>query len=56
MAKGKRLSAILAGVLLFGALVGNADMTVEAGSNSDYLNLLSSGVAAMLDYDTGNAE
>ena len=56
MAKGKRLSAILAGVLLFGALVGNADMTVEAGSNSDYLNLLSSGVAAMLDSDTGNAE
>lgn len=56
MAKGKRLSAILAGVLLFGVLAGNADMTVEAGGNSDYLNLMSGGVAALLDSDTGNAE
>ena len=56
MAIGKRLSAVLAGVLLFSVLAGNADMTVEAGSNSDYLNLLSGGVAAMLDSDTENAE
>mgnify|MGYP001048593070 FL=1 len=56
MAKGKRLSAFLAGVLLMGALAGNADMTVEAGSNSDYLNSLSGGMAALLDSNTGNAE
>ena len=56
MAKGKRLSAILAGVLLFSTLAGNAGMTVEAGSNSDYLNLMSGGMAALLDSDTENAE
>lgn len=56
MAKGKRLSAILAGVLLIGALAGNADMTVEAGGNSDYLNSMSGGMAALLDSDTENAE
>lgn len=56
MAKGKRLSAVLAAVLLIGVLAGNADMTVEAGSNSDYLNSLNGGMAALLDSDTGNAE
>ena len=56
MAKGKRLSAVLAAVLLTGVLAGNADMTVEAGSNSDYLNSLNGGMAALLDSDTGNAE
>ncbi len=56
MAKGKRLSAVLAGVLLIGALAGNAGMTVEAGDNSDYLNSLSGGIAALLDSNTGNAE
>lgn len=56
MARSKRLSAVLAGVLLMGVLAGNADMTVEAGSNSDYLDLLSSGVAAMLDSNAGSAE
>lgn len=56
MARSKRLSAALAGVLLMGVLVGNADMTVEAGSNSDYLDLLSGGVTAMLDSSEGNAE
>ncbi len=56
MAKGKRLSVFLAGVLLMGALAGNADMTVEAGGNSDYLNSLSGGMAALLDSNTGNAE
>ena len=56
MAKGKRLSAVLAGVLLIGALAGNAGMTVEAGGNSDYLNSLSGGIAALLDSNTGNAE
>ena len=56
MAKGKRLSAVLAGVLLIGALAGNAGMTVEAGDTSDYLNSLSGGMAALLDSNTGNAE
>lgn len=56
MAKGKRLSAVLAGVLLMGILAGNADMTVEAGGNSDYLNSLSGGMAALLDSNSGNAE
>lgn len=56
MARSKRLSAALAGVLLMGVLAGNADMTVEAGSNSDYLDLLSGGVTAMLDSSAGNAE
>lgn len=56
MAKGKGLSAVLAGVLLVGALAGKAGMTVEAGSNSDYLNSISGGMAALLDSNTGNAE
>ncbi len=56
MAKGKRLSAVLAGVLLIGALAGNAGMTVEAGSNSDYLNSMSGGIAALLDSNPENAE
>lgn len=56
MAKGKRLSAVLAGLLLMGVLAGNADMTVEAGGNSDYLNSLSGGMAALLDSNPGNAE
>lgn len=56
MAKGKRLSVMLASVLLIGALVGNTDMTVEAGSNSDYLNLSSGGMAALLNSDTENAD
>ncbi len=56
MAKGKRLSAFLAVVLLMGALAGNAGMTVEAGGNSDYLNSLSGGMAALLDSNTGSAE
>ena len=56
MAKGKRLSAVLAGILLMGILAGNADMSVEAGGNSDYLNSLSGGMAALLDSNTGNAE
>ena len=33
MAKGKRLSAVLVGVLLIGELAGNAGMSVEAGEN-----------------------
>lgn len=56
MAKGKRLSAVLAGLLLMGVLAGHADMTVEAGGNSDYLNSLSGGMAALLDSNPGNAE
>lgn len=56
MAKGKRLSAVLAGILLVGVLAGNAGMSVEAGGNSDYLNSLSGGMAALLDSNTGNAE
>lgn len=56
MAKGKRLSVMLASVLLIGALVGSADMTAEAGSNSDYLNLSSGGMAALLNSDTENAD
>lgn len=56
MAKGKRLSAMLVGALLIGALAGSAGMTVEAGSNSDSLNLLSGGVAALLDSNTENAD
>ena len=56
MAKGKRLSAVLAGVLLIGALAGNAGMTVEAGGNSDYLNSMSGGIAALLDSNPENAE
>ncbi|MCM1120043.1 MAG: cell wall hydrolase [bacterium] len=56
MAKGKRLSAMLVGVLLMGALAGSADMTVEAGGNSDYLNLSSGGMAALLNSDTENAD
>lgn len=56
MAKGKRLSAVLAGLLLMGVLAGHADMTVEAGGNSDYLNSMSGGIAALLDSNPENAE
>lgn len=49
MAKSRRLSALLTGLALIIALFAGSDMTVQAGSNKNYLDSMNGGVAAILD-------
>ncbi len=55
MARSRRLLAALMGLVLSISLTGGMSMTVEAGSNTYYLDSLSGGVAAMLSYRNENA-
>lgn len=49
MAKSRRLSALLTGLALTIAMFSGLDMTVQAGSNKNYLDSMNGGVAAILD-------
>lgn len=49
MAKSRRLSALLTGLALIIAMFSGLDMTVQAGSNKNYLDSMNGGVAAILD-------
>lgn len=49
MAKSRRLSAVLTGLALTIAMFSGLDMTVQAGSNKNYLDSMNGGVAAILD-------
>ena len=56
MARSRRLFAAVMGLILSISLSSGTSMTVEAGSNVNYLDSLSGGVAAMLSYGNENAE
>ncbi|MBQ7774827.1 MAG: cell wall hydrolase [Lachnospiraceae bacterium] len=56
MARSRRLFAAVMGLILSIGLTNSTSMTVEAGSNVNYLDSLSGGVAAMLSYRNENAE
>lgn len=49
MAKSRRLSAVLTGLALSVVLVAETGLTVQAGSNRNYLDSMNGGVAAILD-------
>lgn len=56
MAKSRRLLVTTLGLVVSLSLSNVMGMSVEAGSNSNYLDSLSGGVAAMLSYHNENAE
>ena len=55
MAKSRRLLVSLTGLVLSMSLVVNTGLTVQAGSNKNYLDSLSGGVAAILDPSTAKS-
>lgn len=56
MARSRRLLVALLGLILVLNLTGGMSMTVEAGSNTNYLDSMNGGVAALLSYKNENAE
>lgn len=56
MLKSKRLLVALLGLVLSIGLTGNMSMSVEAGSNNNYPELLNGGVAAMLNMQKESAQ
>lgn len=56
MLKSKRLLVAVLGLVLSLSLTGNMSMSVEAGSNNNYPELLNGGVAAMLNMQKESAE
>ncbi len=56
MAGSRRVLTAVLGLILIIGLTGSVSMTVEAGSNNNYLDLLNGGVAAMLDLHTESAK
>lgn len=56
MARSRRLLVTLMGLVLSICLTSVMSMSVEAGSNTNYLDSLNGGVAAILNYHTENAE
>lgn len=56
MAKSRRLLVTLTGLVLSLSLTGVTSMSVEAGSNTNYLDSFSGGVATILSYRTESAE
>ncbi len=56
MARSRRLFVATLGLVTQLSLVSVMDMTVEAGSNANYLDSMNGGVAALLSYDNKNAE
>ena len=56
MARSRRLLMTVLGLTVSLSLTSVMSMTVEAGSNSNYLDSLNGGVAAILSYDNENAE
>lgn len=56
MLKSKRLLVAVLGLVLSISLTGNMSMSVEAGSNNNYPELLNGGVAAMLNMQKESAE
>lgn len=56
MLKSKRLLVALLGLVLSISLTGGMSMSVEAGSNNNYPELLNGGVAAMLNMQKESAE
>lgn len=49
MARSRRLSAVMAGLLTIVSLIAALDMTAQAAGNKTYLDFLNGGVAAILD-------
>lgn len=56
MARSRRLLVTVLGLVISLSLVNVMGMSVEAGSKSNYLDSLNGGVAAMLSYNSENAE
>ena len=56
MARSRRLLVTLTGLVLSMSLTGVMSMSVEAGSNTNYLDSFSGGVATILSYRTESAE
>ncbi|MBQ9141023.1 MAG: hypothetical protein IJX63_04425 [Lachnospiraceae bacterium] len=56
MARSRRLLVTLMGLILSLSLTGAMSMSVEAGSNTNYLDSFSGGVATILSYRTEGAE
>lgn len=56
MARSRRLLVALLGLIVAFDLTGSMSMTVEAGSNTNYLDSMNGGVAALLSYKNENAE
>ena len=56
MARSRRLLVITLGLVASLSLSSVMSMTVEAGSNGNYLDSLNGGVAAILSYENENAE
>ena len=56
MARSRRLLVTVMGLVTSLSLTSVMSMTVEAGSNSNYLDSLNGGVAAILSYENENAE
>lgn len=56
MARSRRLLVAVVGLVLSLSLTGVMSMSVEAGSNTNYLDSISGGVATILSYRTEGAE
>lgn len=55
MARSRRLLVTVMGLVMSLSLTGVMSMTVEAGSNGNYLDSLNGGVAALLSFENENA-